>query len=86
MKLKLWAGAAGIAWCLLIQPVSAGQLEDAYAAYGKGEYETAISLFKLLAQQGNEEAQFNLGQMYSEGQGLPQRSAQAKACVRTRLC
>ena len=49
MKMKLWAGAAGLFLCLLVQPVAAGQFEDAVAAYGRGEYETAISHWKILA-------------------------------------
>ena len=85
MRLKLWAGAAGVAWCLLVLPVAAGQLEDAAgqledaldledaaAAYGRGEYETAISLWKPLAEQGNASAQNNLGLMDAKGQGVPQ--------------
>ena len=77
MKLKLWAGAAGMAWCLLIQPVAAGQLEDAYSAALNGDDKTAFEKFKSLAEQGNEEAQFNVASMYASGQGVPQDYVQA---------
>ena len=67
MKMKLWASVAGLALCLLVQPVLAGQLEDGAAAYGRGEYYTAISLLKPLADQGIAQAQFSLGLMYELG-------------------
>jgi hypothetical protein len=34
-------------------PVAAGPLEDAIAAYGKGNYATALLLLRPLAEQGN---------------------------------
>ena len=41
------------------------------ASYEKGDYETALREFKPLAEQGNAAAQYNLGQMYRRGQGVP---------------
>jgi TPR repeat protein len=52
--------------------VAAGPLEDGRAAYEKGDYATAMRLLRPLAEQGDARAQFNLGIMYSEGQGVPQ--------------
>ena len=49
-----------------------GDLEDAYAAYERGDYAAAYRLIKPLAEQGNAKAQFNLGLMYKEGEGVPQ--------------
>jgi TPR repeat protein len=49
-----------------------GELEDAYAAYERGDYATAYRLIKSLAEQGNAKAQFNLGLMYKKGEGVPQ--------------
>jgi len=51
---------------------TAGQFEDADAAYNRGDYATAYRLFKPLAQQGIPEAQFNLALMYVMGEGVPQ--------------
>jgi TPR repeat protein len=39
-------------------------------AYNSGDYETALKEFKPLAEQGHGEAQFNLGLMYNNGQGV----------------
>ena len=41
------------------------------ASYEKGDYETALREFKPLAEQGGAYAQYNLGQMYRRGQGVP---------------
>ena len=39
-------------------------------AYRQGDYTTAIKEWRLLAQQGDVNAQFNLAVMYSEGRGV----------------
>jgi TPR repeat protein len=49
-----------------------GQFEDAKSAYDRGDYATAYRLFKPMAEQGHDEAQYNLGGMYAEGRGVPQ--------------
>ena len=75
MKLKLWAGAAGLALCLLVQPAMAGDFEDlenGLTAAQTGDYQTAFKLWKPLAEKGNALAQFNLGIMYNDGKGVPQ--------------
>ncbi len=41
-------------------------------AYQRGDYATALTEFRPLAQQGHAEAQNNLGFMYSNGRGVPQ--------------
>jgi TPR repeat protein len=61
----------------LAAPVAAGPLEDAYAAYNRGDYATALRLFRPLAEQGNAEAQFRLGEIYLEGIGVPKDAAEA---------
>ncbi len=45
----------------LSEPVLAGPLEDADAAYRKQDYTTALRLFRPLANRGDAEAQFMLG-------------------------
>ena len=47
-------------------------LQDGFDAYKRNDYKEAFKLFRLSAVQGNESAQFNLGLMYYEGQGVPQ--------------
>jgi len=46
-------------------------------AYQRGDYATALTEFRLLAQQGNAVAQSNLGLMYDFGRGVPQDYAEA---------
>lgn len=49
----------------------ADAIDDAEAAYKKGNYEKAIEIFRPLAEQGNASAQGYLGLMYSLGNGVP---------------
>jgi len=46
-------------------------------AYAQGDYATALKEWRPLAEQGVAGAQFNLGVMYDQGQGVPQDYAQA---------
>lgn len=54
-----------------------GQFEDASAAYERGDFATAFRLVKPLAEQGNAKAQYNLGVMYHNGEGVPQDYTEA---------
>jgi TPR repeat protein len=58
-------------------PVAAESLEDAVAAYRRGDYATALRLYRPLADQGLAVGQFNLGLMYDNGQGVPRNYAEA---------
>lgn len=53
-------------------PVSAGPFEDGRAAYDRGDYATALRLWRPLAEQGNPGAQYNLGGMYASSRGVSQ--------------
>ncbi len=55
----------------------AGPSEDAYLAYERGDYATALRLLRPLAKQGDAGAQHNFGFMYANGQGVPQDYAEA---------
>jgi hypothetical protein len=55
----------------------AGPLEDAVAAYRRGDYATALGLWHPLAEQGDAEAQFDLGVLYESGQGVLRNDAEA---------
>jgi hypothetical protein len=46
-----------------------GSIEDADAAYNRGDYSTAIKMYRALAAHGNPKAQLNIGLMYVKGQG-----------------
>lgn len=70
-------------WFALVAPVAfAGPFEDGYAAYNEKDYATALRLWRPLADQGDAEAQSNLGLMYYNGQGVPQDYTQAVAWLR----
>ncbi len=60
----------------LATPAWAGFAEGV-AAYKRGDYETALRELRPLANQGNAEAQFNLGVMYDKGEGVPQDDTEA---------
>ena len=52
-------------------------LEDATAAYRRGDYRNALKIIRRLAEQGNAPGQANLGVMYANGQGVAQNYAEA---------
>ena len=56
-------------WLAFAAPTWA-DFDEGVAAYNRGNYETAIREFRSLAEQGDSIAQFNLGIMYKNGQGV----------------
>ena len=61
----------------LASPATAGSPSDAKSAYEAGNYAIAAKLLMTQAQQGNADAQFNLGLMYDNGRGVPQNYKEA---------
>jgi clan AA aspartic protease (TIGR02281 family) len=57
--------------------VAADSVEDATVAYNRGDYATALQLFQQSADKGSAIAQFNVGAMYANGQGVRQNYAEA---------
>ena len=58
---------------LMCSPVTwSADFEKGITALGNGDYATALKEWTPLAEQGNAYAQFNLGSMYANGQGVPQ--------------
>jgi uncharacterized protein len=55
----------------------AGPLEDAGEAFDKGEFATAFQLYRQIAREGHPAAQFRLGDMYAQGQGVDEDPDQA---------
>ncbi|MQA65956.1 MAG: hypothetical protein GEU76_08650 [Alphaproteobacteria bacterium] len=62
---------------LLVPPVQAGPLDDASAAYHRGDFAAAVKLIRPLAEQGDARAQANLGVLYENGQGVPRDDIEA---------
>ena len=56
---------------------AAGPAEDADSAHQRGDYTLAAELLRSRAEQGNAQAQFNLGLRYAMGQGVPQDAQEA---------
>ena len=46
-------------------------------AYNSGDYQTALREWLIDANQGDAAAQFNLGLMYANGEGVPENDAEA---------
>jgi TPR repeat protein len=59
------------------QAAMAGPVEDALDAQMRGDYATALKLFKPVAEAGDQYAQFSLGFMYNVGQGVQQNYTEA---------
>jgi len=55
----------------------AGDLDEAIGAYARKDYKEAVRLYLPLAIQGNAIAQYTLGVMYNNGQGVTQDEAEA---------
>ena len=77
MKAILRTGFLALAIMALAVPANAGPFEDGWDAYQRSDYATALEFWRPLADQGDAEAQFNLGVMYESGQGVPQDDAEA---------
>ena len=70
--------------CLAV-PACANYKADLHAnykagleAYERGDYATALREWRPLAEQGDASAQYNLGLLYTNGQGVPQDDVQAR--------
>jgi uncharacterized protein len=61
----------------VVVPVMAASLEDAVLAYRRADYATAFQVYRFLADQGLAVAQFNLGLMYANGQGVSKDETEA---------
>ncbi|MCH7478068.1 MAG: sel1 repeat family protein, partial [SAR324 cluster bacterium] len=52
-------------------------LESARSAYERGRFERVLRILEPLVEAGNPEAQFQLGEMYALGRGVPEDDAEA---------
>jgi protease YdgD len=65
-----------------VRIVVAGPFEDAVAAYGKGDYVTALQLFRPLADNGRDDAQYYVGFIYLAGKGVARDYTEALKWLR----
>ena len=74
MKVRNWVAAAVL---LATTHGAIAGSEEGLAAYEKGDYLAALRAWRPLAEQGDADAQFNLGFMHYSGQGTPRDYARA---------
>ena len=73
----LRATLLALSLALSASQVSADAFDDAYNAYQRGDFDTAAKTYRKLAERGDVVAQYNLGVMHENGQGIPQDYAEA---------
>ena len=69
LSVLLSLGTISAAW--------SADLEKGLTAAKSGDYATALQEWTPLAKQGNASAQYNLGQMYRDGEGVPKNDKTA---------
>ena len=75
--IQLFARVVALLVALGALPVAAQTFAEAWSAYERGDYATALRGFRLAAEQGNASAQLNLGVMYANGEGVLEDDAEA---------
>jgi hypothetical protein len=72
-------GAIGLGFGLLLLEPDPKDISTATGAafYSRGDYGTALKIFRTLADQGTPRAQFNVGIMYANGHGVVQDDEEA---------
>ena len=71
--------AASIWIASLATPVSAQSVKAGIEAWQKSDYTAAVAIWRPLAEKGDADAQFNLGQAYRLGRGVPINLAAAQS-------
>ena len=69
LTIAVLLGSAGVSW--------GADFQKGLAAAQSGDYATALREWQPLAEQGYADAQYNLGWMYDNGQGVPQNDKTA---------
>src|SRR5262245_17377009 len=62
---------ASLSFALLAAPVSAQSVRAGTEAWARADYDAAVAIWRPLAEKGDADAQFNLGQAYRWGRGVP---------------
>src|SRR5579884_700162 len=69
---------AAIALALVSAPISAQSVKAGITAWQKADYSAAVAIWQPLAEHGDADAAFNLGQAYRLGRGVPLDLAMAE--------
>lgn len=79
---RAWLGAAAVA-ALIAAPVRAdNRVKAGVDAWARGDYAAAVELWRGPADAGDSDAEFNLGQAYKLGRGVPADLNQAEKWYR----
>ncbi len=73
---KQWAGYIAASFLAALS-VAGADFQAGARAYDKGDFATALKEWLPVAEKGGSAAQFNIGLMYQEGQGVPQNFSEA---------
>jgi hypothetical protein len=76
MNRKYLLAAALAAWAAM--PLHAQSVKAGIEAWQRADYSGAVAIWRPLAEKGDADAQFNLGQAYRLGRGVPTNLAAAK--------
>lgn len=82
MKEKLLRATLFLVLSLGITATYGDAFDDGLSHYGKGDYPRAMSLLKPLAMEGDDAAQYYVGQMYWHGKGVNRDPIVAYAWVK----
>jgi len=74
---KIAIGLVAVALFAGVVMAHADDLSMGNKAYQRGDYPTALRIYRQLAKQDDAFAQFNLGVMYDKGRGVPQSYKEA---------
>ena len=74
---KIAIGLVAVALFVGSMTAHAADFSMGYEAYQRGDYATALRIFRQLAEQGDASAQYNLAFMYDNGRGVTQDYAEA---------
>src|SRR3954453_9751662 len=69
---------AAVIAAFVAAPVAAQSVKAGIDAWQRAEYANAVAIWRPLAESGDADAQFNLGQAYRLGRGVPINLAAAK--------
>ncbi len=70
--MKRFVALCLVAVALATAPAFSVDFDKGLVAYQNGDYKTALQEWQPLAEQGDADAQYNLGLLYDNGEGVPQ--------------
>ena len=72
-----WLAAAALTLAMAVTAAQAQHREDARRAFANGDYATAMTIYRQLAERGDADAITQIAKMYANGQGVEFNAAEA---------